>query len=52
VVLGFIFSNECARLLLFYCIIFVSPRTTIKIIEYCDIGNGSKILQYAASIVI
>jgi hypothetical protein len=52
VVSGFILGDECAGLPLSYCIIFVSPHTTIKMARYCDIGNGGKVLQYAASIAI
>jgi hypothetical protein len=44
IVLGFIFSNKCTRLLLSYYIIFISPRTTIKIVGYYDIGNSGKVL--------
>ena len=43
-VLGLIFSNKCARLLLSYYIIFVSPRIIIKMAGYCNIGNGGKVL--------
>jgi len=52
VVLGLILSDECARLLLSYYIIFVSPRTTIKMAGYYKIGNGGKVLQHIASIAI
>jgi len=51
-VLGLILSNKCAGLPLSYYIIFISPHTTIKMAGYCKIGNGSKVLQHAASIAI
>ena len=51
-ILKFILSSKYTRLLLFYYIIFISPRTTIKIVKYYDIENGGKILQYTVSIVI
>jgi len=43
-VLGLILGDEYTGLLLFYYIIFVSPRTTIKMAGYCKIGNGGKVL--------
>ena len=43
-VLGFILYNKCARLLLFYYIIFISLYIIIKMAGYCDIGNGGKIV--------
>ena len=43
-VLGFILSGKYARPLLFYYIVFVSPRTIIKIAGYYDIKNSGKVL--------
>ena len=43
-VLGFIFSDEYAKLPLSYYIIFISPRIIIKIAGYYNIGNGGNIL--------
>ena len=48
----FILSGKYTRPLLSYYIIFISPRTTIKIAGYYDIGNSNKVLQHAASIAI
>ena len=43
-VLGFIFGDKCAKLLLSYYIIFISLYITIKIVGYYNIGNGGKVL--------
>ena len=49
-VLGFILCDKCTRLPLSYCIIFVSPHTTIKMVGYCDTGNGGKVVQHIIGI--
>ena len=42
---GIVLCDKYARLPLFYCIIFISPRIIIKIAGYRDIGNGGKVIS-------
>ena len=49
-VLGFVLCDKYTGLLLSYCIIFISLCIIIKMVGYYDTGNGSKVIQYAASI--
>ena len=51
-VLGFILSNKYAKLPLSYYIIFINLYIIIKIVEYYNIENSGKVLQYIVSIAI